>query len=321
MNYRRMGRTGLRISEISFGAWVTFGDQIDEKIASELVHVAYDGGINYFDNADIYAHGKAEEVMGRAIRDLPRESLVVSSKVFWKTMEGPNGKGLSRKHIMESVDASLARLGLDYLDLYFCHRYDPDTPVEETVSAMSDLVRSGKILYWGTSEWRAGQIANAHRVAAKWGLYPPMVEQPQYNMLARRKVEDELVGCAGDLGFGMVTWSPLKFGLLSGKYNEKMPDKTRLSRDREWADEVVTERAIEKVRGLSQVAAELGVTTAQLAIGWLLRVPQVTSVITGATKRAQLEENMKAPEVVDQLTGEILERIDGILGAETEELD
>jgi voltage-dependent potassium channel beta subunit len=321
MNYRRMGRTGLKISEISFGAWVTFGDQIEEKVASELVHAAYEGGVNYFDNADIYAHGKAEEVMGRAIRDLPRESLVVSSKVFWKTMEGPNGKGLSRKHIMESVNASLGRLGVDYLDLYFCHRYDPDTPVEETVSAMSDLVRSGKILYWGTSEWRAGQIANAHRAAAKWGLYAPMVEQPQYNMLTRRKVEDELVGCADDLGFGMVTWSPLRFGLLSGKYNGQMPGDTRLSRDKEWADEVVTKRAVEKVRGLSLIADELGVTMAQLAIGWLLRVPQATSVITGATKRAQLEENLGASEVSEKLTCEVLERIDGILSTEPEEED
>jgi len=314
MNYRRMGRTGLKISEIALGAWVTFGDQIEEETASDLIHLAYEQGVNYFDNADIYAKGRAEQVMGKAIKDLPRESLVISSKVFWKTMDGPNGRGLSRKHITESINASLKRLGTEYLDLYFCHRYDPDTPMEEIVRVMDDLVHQGKILYWGTSEWRAAQIANAHKIARQWNLYPPMVEQPHYNMLVRRRLEDELVPAADDLGFGMVSWSPLEFGLLSGKYNQGVPKSSRLGRDQAWADEVLTESRLAKVRELSSIADRLGVSMAQLAIGWLLRVPQLTSVITGATKPSQLKQNLQAPNVLDKLNGDILEEIESVLG-------
>lgn len=314
MNYRRMGDSGLKLSEISLGAWITFGDQIDSAIASEILHTAYDNGVNFFDNADIYANGRAEQVMGEAIKDLKRETLVISSKVFWRTMEGPNGKGLSRKHIMESCHASLKRLDTDYLDLYFCHRYDPEVPLEEVVRAMDDLVHQGKILYWGTSEWRAGQIANAHRIARQWGLYPPMVEQPHYNMLVRRIVEDEVAPTADDLGFGLVTWSPLRSGLLSGKYNEASPEEARLTMEKyDWLHGILTEENLEKVRRLSKVAKEIGVTMPQLAIGWLLRLPQVTSVITGATKVAQFEENVKAVDVPEKLSPEILERIDEIL--------
>lgn len=321
MNYRRMGRTGLKISEIALGAWVTFGDQIEEETASDLIHLAYEQGVNYFDNADIYAKGRAEQVMGKAIKDLPRESLVISSKVFWKTMDGPNGRGLSRKHITESINASLKRLGTEYLDLYFCHRYDPDTPMEEIVRVMDDLVHQGKILYWGTSEWRAAQIANAHKIARQWNLYPPMVEQPHYNMLVRRRLEDELVPAADDLGFGMVSWSPLEFGLLSGKYNQGVPKSSRLGRDQAWADEVLTESRLAKVRELSSIADRLGVSMAQLAIGWLLRVPQLTSVITGATKPSQLKQNLQAPNVLDKLNGDILEEIKSVLGKAAGEAD
>lgn len=310
-----MGNTGLKLSEISLGAWVTFGDQIDGQTASDLLHYAYDQGVNFFDNADIYADGKAEEVMGEAIADLPRQALVISSKVYWKTMPGPNGRGLSRKHIMESCHASLKRLGTDYIDLYFCHRYDKETPLEEVVRAMDDLIRQGKILYWGTSEWRAAQIARAHDIAHHWGLYPPMVEQPQYNMFARRKVEDELVPGARDLGFGMVTWSPLRFGVLTGKYNDGLPgEKTRLTRDESWAKKELREERLEKVRRLTSVAEELDVTMAQLAIGWLLRLPEVSSVITGATKLEHLKDNLEAPQVVDKLSTEELGEIDQILG-------
>jgi voltage-dependent potassium channel beta subunit len=309
-----MGRTGLKLSRLSFGSWVTFGDQIDNAKASDLVHLAYENGVNYFDNADIYANGQSELVMGKAISDLPREALVLSSKVFWKTMPGPNGRGLSRKHIIESCEASLSRMGVDYLDLYFCHRYDPETPLEEVVRAMEDLVRQGKILYWGTSEWRAVQIARAFNIAERWGGYAPMVEQPQYNMFVRRKMEDELVQAAEDLGFGMVTWSPLKYGLLTGKYNEGMPDEsTRLTRDPSWADSVVTEERVKKVRALTGLAEELGISMSQLAIAWILRVPQVSSVILGATKRAHLEENLKALEATELLTEEVLDRIEQIL--------
>ena len=309
-----MGRCGLKLSALSLGAWVTFGDQIDATMASDLIHRAYDAGVNFFDNADIYANGKAEEVMGAAIKDLQRESLVISSKVFWRTMPGPNGKGLSRKHIMESCEASLRKMGLDYLDIYFCHRYDPETPLEEVVRAMDDLIRQGKVLYWGTSEWRAAQIAHAQGIASQIGCYAPVVEQPQYNMFERRKLEDELAPAADAFGFGMVTWSPLKFGLLSGKYNQGDPDEeTRLTREPEWSQQVVTSQRLEKVRRLTELAKELGASTAQLAIAWLLRIPQVSSVITGATQPAHLEDNLAAIDVVEKITPDVLDQIETIL--------
>ena len=315
MKYRRMGRTGLKLSEISLGAWLTFGDQIDDETASRILHTAYDEGVNFFDNADIYANGRAEVVMGKIIRQLPREALVISSKVFWPTMPGPNGQGLSRKHIMESCHASLKRLGLDYVDLYFCHRFDPETPLEEIVRAMDDLVRQGKVLYWGTSEWRAAQIGAAYGTAGPLGLTPPLVEQPQYNLLVRRIVEGELVAAAQDLGFGIVTWSPLRSGLLSGKYNQGGENSARLALQRyRWLSGILTPEALEKTRLLGEVADGLGVSLAQLAIGWLLRLPQVTSVITGATRVEQLTENLRAAEVAGLLSQEVLQRIESIVG-------
>jgi voltage-dependent potassium channel beta subunit len=317
VEYRNMGRSGLKLSAISFGAWVTFGDQIDADLASDLIHRAYEHGVNFFDNADIYANGKAEEVMGAAIKDLPRPGLVISSKVYWPTMPGPNGKGLSRKHIMESCEASLRRLGVEYLDLYFCHRYDHETPLEEVVAAMDDLIRQGKVLYWGTSEWRAAQIANAGSIALSLGCYPPAVEQPQYSMFVRRKVEHELIPAARDIGFGMVTWSPLKFGLLSGKYNQGDPkEKTRLTREPDWGSSVITPQRVEKVRLITELANELGATTAQLAIAWLLRMPEVSSVITGATRTEHLDDNLGAIDLVEKLSQEVLDRIETILGNE-----
>lgn len=315
MEVRRMGRTGLKLSAISLGAWVTFGAQIDERSAGAIVHRAYERGVNFFDNADVYARGQAEIVMGKVIRDLPREALVISSKVYWPTMPGPNGRGLSRKHIRESCEASLRRLGLEYLDLYFCHRFDPETPVDEVARAMDDLVHQGKVNYWGTSEWRAGQIAEAHGIARDHGLYPPMVEQPHYNMLVRQMVEEELAPVAADLGVGLVTWSPLRSGLLSGKYNDGLPKGSRLSLpENAWLRDILTEENIRKARQLAALAADLGVSPAQLAIGWLLRLPWVTSVITGATQVGQLEENLKALDVAPLLTPEVLERIEAILG-------
>jgi voltage-dependent potassium channel beta subunit len=315
VNYRAMGKTGLKLSEISLGAWITFGDQIDEQAASQLLHRAYDQGINFFDNADVYADGQAELVMGRAISDLPRPALVISSKVFWPTFPGVNGRGLSRKHIFESCHASLKRLGVDYLDLYFCHRHDPETPLEEVIRAMDDLVHQGKVLYWGTSEWRAAQLSSAHALAREMGCYAPMVEQPQYNLFERERVEVELAPAADKLGFGLVTWSPLRYGLLSGKYNQGLPDGTRLSRDQVWAKEILTEPHLRVTRQLSQVAVELGVSLPQLAIGWLLNVRQVTSVITGASKAAHLEDNLGASRVVRLLTPEVVGRVESILGA------
>jgi voltage-dependent potassium channel beta subunit len=315
MNYRKMGRTGLKLSEISLGAWITFGDQIDNQTAREVFLKAYDSGVNFFDNADIYAEGRAESVMGEVIRELPRESLVISSKVFWQTMPGVNGRGLSRKHVLESCHASLKRLGTDYLDLYFCHRFDPETPLEETVRAMDDLVHQGKVLYWGTSEWRAGQIAQVHGLARAGGYLPPTVEQPQYNLFVRRIVEDELMQAANDLGFGLVTWSPLRSGLLSGKYGGSSAEGARLSlRKYAWLKGILTEDNLEKTRRLQKVADEMGVTLPQLAIGWLLRLPQITSVITGATRATQVEENLQAIDVPARLTQTVQDEIEAILG-------
>ncbi|HZU87307.1 MAG TPA: aldo/keto reductase, partial [Anaerolineaceae bacterium] len=262
MHYRRLGRSGLKVSEISLGAWVTFGNQIKEEAARELIHAAYDQGVNFFDNADMYASGQAETVMGEAIKDLPREALVISSKVFWPTMPGPNGRGLSRKHIFESVHASLRRLGTDYLDLYFCHRYDPDTPVEEVVRIMNDLMHQGKILYWGTSEWDASQVAQAIGIARQYGLVPPTMEQPQYNLFHRQRVEVELAPICKEFGLGLTTWSPLAFGILSGKYNEGIPDGSRASMpDMGWIRDQITPERIVIVRQLTALARELGWTT------------------------------------------------------------
>jgi voltage-dependent potassium channel beta subunit len=315
MEYRRMGRSGLKLSAIALGGWITFGGQIDVQRTSEIVHQAYERGVNFFDVADVYADGRAETALGASIKDLPREALVVSSKVYWHTFEGANGRGLSRKHIMESCHASLKRIGVEYLDLYFCHRYDSETPLEEVVRAMDDLIRQGKVLYWGTSEWRAGQIANAYRIADRGRWYPPAVEQPHYNMLVRRKVEDELASAAEDLGFGMVTWSPLRSGLLSGKYNRGKPEGARLSLKKyDWLSGILSDENLEKARKVTAIADDLGVSSAQLAIGWILRTPQVSSVITGATRVDQLIENLGALDVVGRLDEEILGRIETALG-------
>ncbi len=315
MHYRRLGRSGIKVSELSYGAWVTFGNQLDEKQAREIIHAAYDMGVNFFDNADIYAKGQAEILMGKAIKGLPREALVISSKVFWPTMPGPNGRGLSRKHIMESIHASLRRLDTDYLDIYYCHRFDPDTPIEEVVYTMNILIQQGKILYWGTSEWTAAQIAQAVYIARQHHLIPPVVEQPQYNMFHRRRVEVELTPIARELGIGLTTWSPLYSGILTGKYNEGIPEGSRASLESmAWIRDRITPERIAIVRQLSDLAAELGVTTAQLAIGWLLRLKVVSSVITGATKIEQLKENLAAAEVLPKLTDEVLDRIEDILG-------
>lgn len=312
MEYRRLGNHGLKVSELSLGAWLTFGEQIDEDTARECTLAAYEAGVNYFDNADVYAHGQAEIVMGKIIKDLKRSDLVVSSKVFWPMGSGPNDRGLSRKHIMESVHNSLRRLGTDYLDLYFCHRYDAETPMEEVVRTMDDLVHQGKILYWGTSEWRGGQIAQAVGTARQWGLYPPAVEQPQYHMFKRDVVETEVVEAAQQHGIGVVTWSPLASGILTGKYNEGIPAGSRLDHH-EWLRRNLTQDKIDKVRQLTAVARELEVNVTQLALAWLLRLPEVSSVITGASHVSQVHENLKAVELRGKLTPDVLERIEVIL--------
>ncbi|MFZ6020531.1 MAG: aldo/keto reductase [Chloroflexota bacterium] len=315
MHYRRLGRTGLKVSEISLGAWLTFGNQIDEQTAIDLVHAAYEQGINFFDNADVYANGQAEVVMGKAIQNLQRETLVISSKVFWPTFPGPNGRGLSRKHIFESIHASLRRLGTDYVDLYFCHRYDPDTPFEEVARAMDDLVHQGKVLYWGTSEWEAYQIAEVYSACREFGLVPPSMEQPQYNLFHRKRVEDHIMPLARDLGLGLTTFSPLYFGILTGKYNDGIPAGSRASHeDMAWLRERITPARIAIVRQLTALAQELGLTTSQLAIAWVLRRKEVSSVITGASRLEQLDENLAAAQAVEKLTNDILERIEAIFG-------
>jgi voltage-dependent potassium channel beta subunit len=315
MHYRRLGRSGLKVSEISLGAWITFGSQLGEEAASELIHAAYDQGVNFFDNADMNAGGQGEELMGRAIGDLPREALVLSSKVFWPTMPGPNGRGLSRKHITDSIAASLRRLRVDYLDLYFCHRYDPDTPVEEVVWIMNDLIRQGKILYWGTSEWEAWQVSEAIGIARQLNLVGPAMEQPQYNLFHRRRVELELAPIAREFGLGLTTYSPLYNGILSGKYNDGIPEGSRAAMpDYAWVRDLVTPERVAITRQLTQLAQTLGLTTAQLAITWALRRKEVSCVITGATSLEQLDENIAASEYMDHMTDEILEQIEKIAG-------
>ena len=315
MHYRRLGRSGIKVSEISLGAWVTFGNQISEKSAAELVHTAYDQGVNFFDNADVYAKGKAEEVLGKAIADISRETLVISSKVFFPTMDGVNGRGLSRKHITESIQASLKRLNLEYLDVYFCHRYDPDTTVQEVVQTMDMLVRQGKILYWGTSQWDTFHLIRAITFAKQNGLIPPMVEQTKYNLLHRRRVENDLAPICGEYGIGLTTYSPLSGGLLSGKYNDGIPEKSRAELDdMVWLQNEINSDAVEKVRQLTEIARGLGATTAQLAIAWLLRRKEVSSVITGASRSEQLDENLAASEFSEALTDEVLDMIEHVFG-------
>lgn len=311
MHYRRLGRSGLKVSEISLGSWITFGNQIEKQTAIDLIQAAYEQGVNFFDNADMYANGQAEVVMGEAIKDLPREALVISSKVFWPTMPGPNGRGLSRKHIMESIHASLRRLGTDYVDLYFCHRYDPDTPLEEVARVMDDLVHQGKVLYWGTSEWEAHQIAQAAGVSRQYGLVPPSMEQPQYNLFHRRRFEDEISPTCRDLGMGLTTFSPLYHGILTGKYNQGIPEGSRGSMtDLTWMRDRITPERIAMVRKLTDIARELDLTTGQLALAWILRRKEISSVITGASRLEQLDENLAAADAVELLSNELLERID-----------
>jgi len=315
MHYRRLGRTGIKVSEISLGAWVTFGAQVDNARAIELVHSAFEQGVNFFDNADVYAKGRAEEVLGEAVKGLPREELVISSKVFFPTFGGPNGRGLSRKHITESIHASLKRLNLDYVDLYFCDRHDPDTTVEEVVQTMDILVRQGKILYWGTSEWDVFHLTQAITFAKANGLVPPTMEQSRYHLMHRSHVENNLAPLCQEFGIGLTTFSPLNNGILSGKYNDGIPEGSRASQvDMGWILERITPSTVDKVRQLTELACDLDATTAQLAIAWVLRRKEVSSVITGASRLEQLDENLAAAEFTAQLSDDLLDKIDLIFG-------
>ena len=315
MNYRRLGRSGLKVSELSFGSWVTYGNQMGADVARECMAAAYDAGVNFFDNAEVYAKGESERLMGAALKKLGwrRSSYVVSTKFFWGLHDGPNEKStLNRKYLMQAIDGSLARFGLDYVDLVFCHRADPDTPLEETVFAMSDIVASGKAHYWGTSEWTAAEIAAAWHVADRHHLHKPVMEQPQYNLFHRERVEREYARLYEDFGLGTTIWSPLASGLLTGKYNDGVPADSRGAvKGYEWLAERLTERAkIEKVKKLAPVAADLGCTLAQMALAWCLKNPRVSTVITGASRPAQVRENMQALAVAPKLTPDVMARID-----------
>ncbi len=319
MEYRRLGKSGLQLSALSFGSWLTFGQQISDKMADELMGIAYDAGVNFFDNAEGYAEGRSEEVMGQILKakNWPRDSYVVSSKVFFgAARKGPNQTGLSRKHVMEACHAALQRLQVEYLDLYFCHRPDKQTPVEETVWAMNTLVQQGKILYWGTSEWSASEIMEAILVAKENHLIGPVMEQPQYNLLERQKLENEYLHLFKYHGLGTTIWSPLASGLLSGKYSAPGAVKnTRLDmQGMEWLkDRTLAEDRLKKVQGLQQIADDLSVPLALMSIAWCLKNPNVSTVILGASRSAQLLENLKVLEVLPLLTSEVMEKIEQVV--------
>lgn len=313
MTYRRLGNSGLKVSAVSLGGWTTYGQTVDEQITVQrIIERAFELGINFFDIADVYAGGKAEEMMGEALAGVsPRHHLVVSSKVYWPMSDDVNDRGLSRKHVLESIDRSLDRLGFDYLDIYFAHRYDPETPLEETVEAFSDVVRSGRAHYWGTSMWTAASIAEAVTFARSNGLVAPIAEQPEYSMLRRERVENEILPTAVAKGVGLVAFSPLAQGMLTGKYDDGVAEGTRFARFDAFKERFFTEESAARVRALKPIADDLGVERSQLALAWVLRHPGVASVITGATRVAQVEENVAAARL--ELSEETLARIEEAL--------
>jgi len=318
MNYRRLGTSGLKVSELSLGSWVTYGNQVDTALARECMAAAYDAGANFFDNAEVYAKGKSETIMGEALKKLGwrRSSYVVSTKFYWGLHDGPNEKNtLNRKYLTDAIDGSLARLALDYIDLVFCHRPDPDTPIEETVWAMHGIVTTGKALYWGTSEWSAAEIMTAWQIAERHHLHKPVMEQPQYNLFHRERVEDEYAQLYRDIGLGTTIWSPLASGLLTGKYNNGVPPDSRATvKGYEWlAERILDPAKLAQVRALVPIAHDLGCTLAQMSLAWCLKNPHVSTVITGASRPAQVTENMHALAVVPKLTPEVMARIEAIV--------
>jgi len=324
VEYRYLGRSGLQVSALSLGAWVTFGGQVGEETALECMTAAHDAGVNFFDNAEAYAHGNAETVMGNVLKKVgwKRSELVISTKLFWGGRT-PNQTGLSRKHIIEGTQASLARLQLDYVDLLFCHRPDIYTPIEETVRAMNFVIDQGWAFYWGTSEWSAALIMEAHAIAHQLNLMPPLMEQPQYNMFNRQRFEGEYAPLFRELGLGTTIWSPLASGLLTGKYNNGIPEGTRATLPGyEWLVDEFTgdeaKRNMEKIKQLSPIAEEIGCSLAQFALAWCLKNPNVSTVITGASRLSQVVENMKAVEFAEQLTPTVMERIEAILANKPE---
>ncbi len=322
MEYRRLGKSGLKVSALSFGSWVTFGAQMDVDKALESMVAAYDAGVNFFDNAEIYAQGQSELIMGEALQKIGwrRDSYIVSSKVMFGSVPDakPTQRGLNRKHVVEACHQAMARLQVDYLDLYFCHRPDPETPIEEVVWTMTNLIQQGKILYWGTSEWSAQQLMEAYSVARQYNLIPPTMEQPQYHMFHRHTMEVEYARLYETIGLGTTIWSPLASGMLTGKYNDGIPDDSRINLPGyEWLRKMFEseewQRRLEIVRQLTTVAEELETTMARLAIAWCLKNPNVSTVITGASRVEQVHDNMKALDVVPQLTDDVMEQIESLL--------
>ncbi|MDX2005358.1 MAG: aldo/keto reductase [Meiothermus sp.] len=325
MEFRRLGQSGLQVSQLSFGSWVTFGKQLDVNGALELMTAAYDRGCNFFDNAEVYARGQSETIMGQALAKAGwrRDSYIVSSKVFGGAVDNPSPiqRGLSRKHVYEACYQAIERLQCEYLDLYFCHRPDRNTPIEETVRAMTELIQRGDVLYWGTSEWSAQELMEAYAVARQYNLIPPTMEQPQYNMFTRYRVEVEYSRLyrPETLGLGTTIWSPLASGLLTGKYNDVVPNDSRVNLPGyEWLKARLESEEgkanLEKVRGLAKIAADLGTTLPKMALAWCVKNPNVSTVITGASKVGQVEENFAALEVVPQLTDDVMKAIDAVLG-------
>ncbi|HQX74478.1 MAG TPA: aldo/keto reductase [Chitinophagaceae bacterium] len=320
MEYRYMGKTGLQLSVLSFGSWVSFHKQIDDSMADELMGIAYDHGVNFFDNAEVYAFGESEKMMGRVLKkkNWDRTSYTVSSKAFWGwrgTANKPNQTGLSRKHLVEACHEALQRLQMEYLDLFFCHRPDKGTPIVETVWTMHNLIQQGKILYWGTSEWSGVEIMEAHRVANQYGLIGPSMEQPQYNLLERNKMENEFLMVFKTVGMGTTIWSPLASGLLSGKYNDGIPEGSRFGLTGfDWLkDRWMKDDMLNKVKGLAALAKELGISMAELSIAWCIKNPNVTTAILGATKKEQLLENLKAAKAVEKLDATVMQQIEDIV--------
>jgi len=313
MEYRRLGSAGIKVSALSIGSWVTYGTQVDVDLAAASMKAAYDAGVNFFDNAEAYAAGKSEEIMGAALRKLGwrRGSYLISTKIYWGLHDGPNEKNtLNRKRLLEAIDGSLKRFGMDYVDLVFCHRPDPETTVEEVVYAMSDIVASGRAIYWGTSEWSAAEIMEAWQIADRRNLRKPQMEQPQYNLFTRERVEVEYARLYEDIGLGLTIWSPLASGLLSGKYNQGIPKDSRFSLPGyEWLKDSLTTERIAAVKRLEPIARDLGATTAQLALAWAVKNRHVSTVITGASRPEQVSENMKALDFVAKLDDGVMKRI------------
>ncbi|HAX70363.1 MAG TPA: aldo/keto reductase [Anaerolineales bacterium] len=326
MKYRHLGKTGIRVSELSFGSWVTFHNQAGVASAVEMMAAAYDHGVNFFDNAEAYAGGKSEEVMGESLKKLGwrRGSYLVSTKIYWGLHDNVNEKNtLNRKRLIEGANDALKRFQLDYVDLIYCHRPDPTTPIEETVWAMHNIIEWGKALYWGTSEWAASEIIEAIQIAERHHLHKPVVEQPQYNLFERGRLEGDYVRFYKEYGYGSTTWSPLASGMLSGKYNKGIPKDSRGAlKGYEWlANRLTDQDKLAKVAALEPIAKELGATMSQLAIAWCLKNPFVSTVITGASRVEQMHENMKAGEIAEKITPEIMERIDVVFGKKKDEDD